>query len=87
MIDVAAALNITIKMTAAESPWMNGSCERAHATVDRIIEKILEEEPKMNLQKTIDFACFVKNTEINKTGCTVTFFCQIGTNAYTIMGY
>ena len=64
----AAALNISIKMTAAQSPWMNGSCERSHATVDRMVAKLLEDDPKLGLQKAVDTACFVKNTEINKTG-------------------
>ena len=68
LIDFASSLNITIKMTSASSPWSNGSCERAHATVDRIVEKILEDDPKTSLQKAVDLACFVKNTEINKTG-------------------
>jgi transposase InsO family protein len=68
LIDFASAMDISIKMTAANSPWMNGSCERSHATVDRIIEKILEDEPNMNLQRAVDLACFVKNSEINKTG-------------------
>ena len=67
LIDFASALNITIRMTAAASPWMNGSCGRAHATVDRLVEKILEENPKTDLQKAVDLACFVKNTEINQT--------------------
>ena len=47
MIDFAAALDITIRMTAACSPLRNGGCERSHATVDRIVEKILEEDPKI----------------------------------------
>ena len=68
LIDFAAAMDITIKMTAASGPWMNGSCERAHATVDKIVEKILDDEPKTDLQKAVDRACFVKNMEINKTG-------------------
>ena len=68
VIDFAAALDISIKMTAAASPWMNGLCERNHATVDRIIEKIVEDDPKVDLQKAVDLACFVKNTETNKTG-------------------
>ena len=68
LIDFASALNISIKMTAAYSPWMNGSCERAHATVDRLVEKIMEDDPKTDLQKAVDQACFVKNTEINQTG-------------------
>ena len=44
LIDFASSLNISIKMTSASSPWSNGSCERAHATVDRMVEKILERE-------------------------------------------
>ena len=57
LIDFAAAIDISIRMTAAHSPWLNGSCERAHAT----------DEPKLGIQKAVDLACFVKNTEINKT--------------------
>ena len=68
LIDFASALDITIRMTAAHSPWMNGSCERNHATVDKLVEKLLEDEPKIDLQKAVDTACFVKNTEINRTG-------------------
>ena len=68
LIEFAGALGINIKMTAASSPWMNGSCERAHATVDIMVEKILEDDSKIDLQKAVDLACFVKNTEINKTG-------------------
>ena len=68
LIDFASALDISIAMTAASSPWMNGSCERSHATVDRMVVKLLEDDPKLNIQKAVDLACFVKNTEINKTG-------------------
>ena len=68
MIYFAAALDINIRMTAASSPWMNGGCERNHATVDRIVEKILEEDPSIALQKAVDLACFVKNSELNKSG-------------------
>ena len=67
LIDFAAAIDISIRMTAAHTPWLNGSCERAHATVDRTVDNILEDEPKLGIQKAVDSACFVKNTEINKT--------------------
>ena len=49
-------------MTAEASPWMNGGCERSHATVDRIVNKILEDDPKLSLQKAVDLACFVTFT-------------------------
>jgi hypothetical protein len=68
LADFAAALNISIRMTAAASPWMNGACERSHATVDRIVEKIIDDDPKIGIQKAVDLACFVKNTEITKSG-------------------
>ena len=33
---------------------MNGACERAHATVDRMVEKILEDDAKIDLQKAVE---------------------------------
>ena len=76
LIDFAASLDISIKMTAANSPWMNGGCERSHATVDRIVEKILEDDSTVGIQKAVDTACFVKNSEINKTGFSpIQLFC------------
>ena len=62
LIDFASSLNISIKMTSASSPWSNGSCERAHATVEKIVEKILEDDPKIGIQKAVDWTCFVKKT-------------------------
>ena len=59
VIDFAAASDTSIRMTAAASPWMNSSCKRNHATVDKIVEKILEDDPKIGLQKAVDLACFV----------------------------
>ena len=47
---------------------MNGACERTHATVDQIVEQILEDDPKVCIQKAVDLACFVKNNEITKSG-------------------
>ena len=61
-IDFASAMDISVRITAASSPWMNGSCERNHATVDKIVDKILEDEATIGLQKSVDLACFVKNT-------------------------
>ena len=49
-----------LKMTAAHSPWMNGSCERNHATVDKLVDdKLIDDEPRFDLQKAVDIACFV----------------------------
>ena len=46
-IDFAAAMDISVRMTAASSPWMNRSCERNPATVDKIVDKILEMNPTL----------------------------------------
>ena len=33
-----------------------------------MVDTILEDDTKIDLQRAVDLACFVKNTEINKTG-------------------
>ena len=40
LIDLAEKCNITIKTTAAESPWSNGMCERHNAIISRNIHKV-----------------------------------------------
>ena len=42
--------NIEVKNTAAYSPWKNGLCERNHAIVDDCLNKIIEENPKLNIE-------------------------------------
>ena len=56
------------KTTPAFSPWSNGGNERNHATVDRTINKLREDDPKIKLQDAVDLACFWKNAEVRKTG-------------------
>jgi len=56
------------KTTPAFSPWSNGGNERNHATVDRTISKLREDDPNMKLQDAVDLACFWKNAEVRKTG-------------------
>lgn len=51
LIDFVGAYNITIMMTAESSPWMNGSFERKYATVDKIMEKLMEDEPKLGFRR------------------------------------
>ena len=68
VLNYAAAMNVDIKMTSAFSPWQNGIVERNHATADVILEKILHENPKMNVQEAINKAAFSKNSEVNHTG-------------------
>ena len=67
LINFAAAFDISLKMTSAESPWQNGVVERHHATADIIFEKMMLENPKMSPQEAINHASFAKNSEVNKT--------------------
>ena len=68
VVNFAATLNITIKMTSADAPWQNGTVERHHATADVVYEKVRAENPNMNPQEAVDHAAFAKNCEINQAG-------------------
>ena len=59
--DMCENLNIEVLHTAAESPWQNGLCERNHAVVDRCLEKIMEDNPKLNLSQGLAWALNAKN--------------------------
>ena len=61
-------MNVDIRMTSADSPWQNGVVERHHATADGIVEKLLFEDPHINIQDAINKASFSKNTDSNHTG-------------------
>ena len=54
---------IKLKTTASYTPQSNGICERQHATVDKTIKKLLQENPKMHIQDAIDKSCWLKNCE------------------------
>ena len=69
-LDAMAQFNIEVMATAASSPWSNGTCERNHAVVDRIVEKIVEEEPKIDIEFALDNAVSAKNCLMNHNGFT-----------------
>ena len=60
--DMCANLNIEVMNTAAYSPWQNGICERNHAVVDNCVAKILEDQPKLNLEVALVWAVNAKNS-------------------------
>ena len=60
--DMCENLNVGVLCTAAESPWQNGICERNHAVVDRCLSKILEDDPKMNINTALAWAINAKNS-------------------------
>ena len=68
VIDFAAAMDVGIKMTSANSPHQNGTVERHHATADIIFQKLVTENPEIDVQEAINQAAFAKNTDTNHTG-------------------
>ncbi|CAC5411357.1 unnamed protein product [Mytilus coruscus] len=60
--DMCANLNIDVMNTAAYSPWQNDICEPNHAVVDDCVAKILEDQPKLNLEVALVWALNAKNS-------------------------
>jgi len=48
--DMCENLNIEVRNTAARSPWQNRLCERNHAVVDKCLQKVIKDNPKMKLE-------------------------------------
>ena len=42
--------NIKFFATGASSLWSNGTCERNHAVINLMADKMLEEDPKMKIE-------------------------------------
>ena len=59
--DMCENLNITPINTAAESPFSNGLCERNHAVIDKIIQKLICEKPELKLSTALSWAIHAKN--------------------------
>ena len=68
MKEAAAKYGISLRLTAAHSPWSNGKNERNHYTCDIIVDKLLEEDPSIGLEEAVSHAVEAKNLQINKTG-------------------
>ena len=62
--------NIEVCATGASSPWSNGTCERNHAVIDLMVDKMLEEDPKMKIEVALANAISAKNSMQNHLGFT-----------------
>ncbi len=62
MYEVASKLGVKVMTTAASCPFSNGTCERNHAVVDNIVDKLREDNPNQNLNEIIAWACMIKNS-------------------------
>lgn len=60
LISMAENLGITVIPTAGYSPWSNGLCERNHAVVDNNVSKLLEDNPKLDLEVALAWATDAK---------------------------
>ena len=66
--EMAAKFGLKISLTAGNSPWSNGKCERNHYSADRTIQKLREDNPHMSLEDALSAAIYVHNLQVNKTG-------------------
>ena len=68
MTEVAEYLNVRLTTTAASSPNMNGCNERNHATVDRIMSKMMDQDKNMSADIALCWALNAKNSLENYLG-------------------
>lgn len=66
--DVAKNLNVKEPNTAALSPNQNGICERNHAVVDRMILKLMDKDPSLDIDTALCWALNAKNSLGNHEG-------------------
>ena len=69
-VDALEQYNVEPMATAANSPWSNGLCERNHKVVDTIVEKIVEENPGVDVDIALANAVSAKNSMMNNKGFT-----------------
>jgi len=61
ILEFSSRLNIKVNTTAGHSPFSNGVCERNHAVMDVMLEKLVYENPKTPIDQLIAWACTAKN--------------------------
>ena len=60
--EVKDILNVVDLTTGAESPWMNGLCEKNHALVDSMLERMIEDYPNIPDHVLLGWANMAKNS-------------------------
>ena len=68
VVAMKGALNVVNLTTGANSPWQNGTCERNHAVVDNILERVEDDYPELDIETKLAWACMAKNSLINVYG-------------------
>ena len=60
--EVKSILNVHDLTTGAESPWQNGLCEKNHALIDNILERLDDDFPDTDLKTKLAWAGMAKNS-------------------------
>ena len=69
VIDLVEKYGISMHgITAANSPFSNGLCERNHALVDKMMKKIKAGDSSIKDQEALEYALMAKNVEPNNKG-------------------
>ena len=79
LISLAEQFGITIKTTAAESPWSNGIVERHNQTLANMLDKVLYENKTCNFETALYWCVNAKNSLCNVHGFSP-YQLSIGTN-------
>ena len=62
MRDITSVLNVQLCITAGESPFQNGLCERVHAITDMMLVKLEADYGKINSQTLLSWANMARNS-------------------------
>ena len=70
LLELASKMNISLSFGPPYSPWGNSINERNHYSADVTVSKVLESDPRLDLQTAVNLASWTHNTNINKLGYT-----------------
>ena len=60
--------NIRMLTSSAEAPYQNGLCEKNHAATDKIVDKMMQDDSSLTIDRAVTAATFAKNSLINVNG-------------------
>ena len=70
MRELGNQFGINTKHTVAYAPWANGINERNHASIDKMMEKMLEDLPQLSEETTLQYAVSIRNCSMYMHGFT-----------------
>ena len=76
---MAERFNIHVDVTAGQSAWSNGVCERHNGVIKHMVATLASDYPTASLQELLDHACFAKNS-LAVHGCASPFQLTTGSS-------